>query len=211
MAEAGDSTNTVDGAEDVEVPAHVEGLLSDLDDLAGSVESSEALEEIDETRQLLVEAHEHGLIESEVRTLDHRDAAEALVGSIVFASPLLVEDGVFDIANYLFGFTVWGIPIFLLANTAFVIFMTYALLEWTGRDKKEARSVFGLVPTRVVMTLVISFVVSAILMTVWGRVGDWQPPVEALARVNVLWTVGSLGAALGDILSGENAPETVEA
>jgi uncharacterized membrane protein len=157
--------------------------------------------EIQDVRHLLVEAHGRGLIDSGVRELDTRDAAEAFVGSVIFATPLLVEDGIFDIAEYLFEFTISNIPVFLIANTLFVIFMTYALLEWTGRNRAETEMVFRAIPVRLLMTLVISFVVAALLMTVWGRVGGWQSPVEAIARINVLWTVGSLGAALGDIVS----------
>lgn len=178
--------------------------LSALDGEHSSVDSGE----VRDIRTLLAEAHGRGLIESEVRHLRARDAVEAFVGSVIFASPLLVEDGIFDIATYLFEFTVAGIPVFLIANTVFVVFMTYALLEWTGRNRAETHHVFGVIPVRVIMVLVVSFVVATILMTVWGRVGDWQPPAEAIARINVIWTVGSLGAALGDILSESEAVPT---
>lgn len=189
---------------------HVEGLLADLDELITGVSSKEARAELEDTRELVVEAHQRGLIESSVKRVDINDAAEALFGSIVFASPLLVEDGVFDIAEHLLGYTVLGVPVFLVANTVFVVFMTYALLEWTGRAKAETRWLFGVIPTRLVMILVISFAVSAILMIVWGRVGDWQPPAESIARINVLWAVGSLGAALGDLISNSDGiPEAL--
>ncbi|MFB6301063.1 MAG: DUF2391 family protein [Halobacteriales archaeon] len=185
----------------------VEDLIRQLEELGDTIESSSARDEIQETKELLAAASDRGLIDTGVRRLDVNDAAEAFVGSVIFASPLLVEDGVFDIANHLFQRTLVGIPLFLIANTVFVVVMTYALLEWTGRDKAEHHLLFGRIPTRVVMILVVSFVVATILMTVWGRVGDWQPPTEAVARVNVLWTVGSIGAALGDILSADDADD----
>jgi uncharacterized membrane protein len=185
----------------------IEDLFSELSDLTAADPTSETREEARDVAQLLTEAHDRGLIESGVRDLRARDAAEAFVGSVIFASPLLVEDGIFDIANYLFETRVYGLPIFLILNTLFVIFMTYALIEWTGRDRDETRMLLGVVPVRLVMTLVISFLVATLLMTVWGRVGGWRSPIEALARINVLWTVGTLGAALGDILSDpDNAP-----
>lgn len=186
-------------------PVHVEELLDDLESLAEDVESTAAHEEIHETRELLEEASDRGLIESRIRSFQPDDTAQALVGTIVFASPLLVEDGINDIAAFLFGFTVLGFPVFLLVNTLFVVFMTYALLEWTGRHKEEESHILRVVPTRLVMILLVSFLVSALLMTIWGRIDAWQEPVEALARINVLWTVGTLGAGLGDILSGDNA------
>jgi len=39
----------------------------------------------------------------------------------------------------------------------------------------------------------------------WGRVGNWQEPVVAVARISVVWTVASFGASLGDILPGESS------
>ena len=187
----------------------VEDLLEDLDDLGGA-ESDEARTEVRETKDLVATAHERGLIESGRRELQASDAAEAFVGSVIFASPLLVEGGIFDIGDYLFTATFGGVPVFLAANTLFVVLMTYALLEWTGRNREETAMLFGRVPVRVLMVLGISFVVATVLMTVWGRV-TWARPIEALARINVVWTVGSLGAALGDILSGDERTGVVPA
>lgn len=187
----------------------LENLLEDLELLSHSLDTANAQKTIRETQELIVSARERGLIDSGVRNLDVRDGAEAFVGCIIFASPLLVEDGVFDIAQHLFRTTYFGIPVFLLSNILFVILLTYALLEWTGRDRTEVNKILGRIPTRLVMILTVSFVVSAILMTIWGRVENWQPVSEAVARVTVLWTVGSIGAALGDILSHEDDTEPV--
>ena len=186
-----------------------EELVDDLADLHVDVDSAEAREGIEELTGLLHEARWRGVVDSRVRRLDARDAVEAFIGSVIFGSPLLIEDGVFDIADYLFGFSVAGVPVFLLANTLFVVLMTYALVEWTGKDREDTHVVLGVVPTRVVMILVISFFVAAGMMTVWGRVEGWQQPTDAVARVNVIWTVASLGAALGDIISdtGSGPPE----
>jgi uncharacterized membrane protein len=205
------------------VPATVEDLVSELRELPiDETEESAAAPDgpetdegdapgIESVEDLLMEAHGRGLIGSRVRRLDVRDAAEAFVGSVIFASPLLVEDGIFDIANHLFGFTVRGVPLFLITNTLFVVFMTYALLEWTGRNTDETAVLFGRIPIRLFMTLTVSFVVAAVLMTAWGRVNGWQSPVEAIARITVLWTVGTLGAALGDILADSDTTPTIPA
>jgi len=193
-----------DGVDSTDVT--VEDLFDDLSELSGDDAESETHEEVRDVKQLLAEAHERGLIDSGVRHLRAKDAAEAFIGSVIFASPLLVEDGIFDIGEYLFTFTVFDVPVFLIANTLFVVFMTYALLEWTGRNVDETRTLFGVVPVRVFMILAVSFLVATLLMAVWGRIDIWGSPTEALARINVIWTVGSLGAALGDILS-DNSPE----
>lgn len=189
--------------------ATVEDLVANLRDLTAGTADADTHDEVSDITQLVAAAHERGLIDSGVRDLTPRDAAEAFVGSVIFASPLLVEDGIFDIARYLFEFRTYGIPVFLIANTVFVVFTTYALLEWTGRNKQETRTLFGVVPIRLLMVLTVSFVVATLLMTVWGRVDGWGSPIEAIARINVIWTVGSLGAALGDILSDSDSAPVV--
>jgi uncharacterized membrane protein len=198
-----------DSGREEQPSATIEDLLTDLSGLADDTEGEETRDEVHDVTQLLVEAHERGLIDSSMRDLHARDAAEALVGSVIFASPLLVEDGIFDIADHLFEFTVAGVPVFLLANTVFVVVMTYALLEWTGRDTDETEMLLGLVPVRLFMTLTVSFLVAAVLMTVWGRVNGWESSIEAIARINVIWTVGSLGAGLGDIVSDDDISPVV--
>lgn len=204
------SDTRTDSGRDAEfsTPTHIEELLDELDGLREDTHVATAHDQIQDIKALLATAHDRDLIDSGVRRLEPNDAAQAFVGTVVFATPLLVEDGVFDIAAHLFRSTLYGIPIFLIANTLFVVVMTYALLEWTGREKAETQHLLGVIPIRVVMILVVSFVVAAVLMTVWGRVGDWQPPTEALARISVIWTVGSLGAALGDLLAGDDGSQS---
>ena len=204
---AAESTGDLDEAEP-DGTATIEDIFTDLIALREDADDR-TRDEIQDIKQLLVEAHDRGLIDSGVRSLDGRDVAEAFIGSVIFASPLLVEGGIFDIASHLFGSTVAGVPVFLLANTIFVVVMTYALLEWTGQDRADTHVFGGVIPARLVMTLVVSFVVATLLMTVWGRVNGWRSPVEALARINVIWTVGSLGAGLGDILSDDEETPAV--
>lgn len=189
----------------------VSDLKSTLDDLANTISSPSALAEITKTKKLLESAGNQGLIPKGTRRLDPRDAAEAFIGSVIFVTPLLVEDGVADIALHLLEFTIAGFPPYIIANTIFVVLITYALIEWTGHDRQDSHVLGNIIPLRLVMTLVISFLVATILMTIWGRVGNWQNPVEAVARISVLWTVGSLGAGLGDILASDDPHLTTKA
>jgi hypothetical protein len=98
-------------------PTSIEALIEDLDALVDETTPDSVYEEIQETKAALVEAHQEGLIDSRHRVLDTRDAAEAFVGSVIFASGLLVEDGIFDIGTHLFTADVAGFPLFLAANT----------------------------------------------------------------------------------------------
>ncbi|MFW5959195.1 MAG: hypothetical protein ACOCQ3_04255 [Natronomonas sp.] len=195
------SADTVDDIGSASNSSTIEELLGDLNNIAGESSDLDTTEEIRDIEQYLVEAHDRGLVSSRFRSLDARDAAEAFVGSVIFTTPLLVEDGVFDIAEHLVTYTLSGIPVFLLANTVFVVFMSYSLIEWTGRNRDETRVIFRVIPVRLLMTLGVSFLVATVLMTVWGRIEGWGSPMESIVRISVIWTVGSLGAALGDIIS----------
>jgi uncharacterized membrane protein len=84
--------------------------------------------------------------------------------------------------------------------------MIWALVYWAGpQDVKATRPILGFIPRRLVGIALVSYLTAAALMTMWGRVADWNDPVVAMARISVVWTVASFGAALGDILPGESS------
>jgi hypothetical protein len=68
-----------------------------------------------------------------------------------------------------------------------------------------ARPIFRFIPRRVVDLSIVSLLTAAALMTMLRRVVRCRHPVVALARISVVWTVASFGAALGDILPGESS------
>lgn len=132
-----------------------------------------------------------------------RDVGEAFIGSIIIALPLLVEDGVLDIADHFLAVRVGGFPIFLGLNFLFMLALTAAILYGSGIQKVQVmRPIFGLIPRRYLGIIVISFITATLTMTLWGRVDNWEDPAVALARICVVWTAGAFGAALGDILPG---------
>ena len=70
---------------------------------------------------------------------------------------------------------------------------------------RSTNPISGFIPRRLVGRVIDSFLTATALITMWGRVGNWQDPVVALARLSVVWTVASVGAALGDIRPGESS------
>jgi uncharacterized membrane protein len=62
---------------------------------------------------------------------------------------------------------------------------------------RVSRRILGLVPRQLVG---VSTLVSALLLTGWGRI-DWAEPSLAVANV-VAFVTTSIGAALGDLLPG---------
>jgi len=133
-----------------------------------------------------------------------RDIAQAFVGSIVFSMPFLVEDGVYEIARHFL-----GKPVFLVGNFSFVVVVASVLLYRSDiRDVRVHRPIFGLIPRRLVGVLIVSFITAALTMALWGRLDGVSAPV-AFARVSVVWTAASFGAALGDILPGQSGGQDV--
>ncbi|MFP4175576.1 MAG: DUF2391 domain-containing protein, partial [Halobacteriales archaeon] len=133
-----------------------------------------------------------------------RDIAQAFVGSIVFSMPFLVEDGVYEIARHLL-----ETPVYLVANFVFVFLVAAGLLYWSDiRDVRVHRPIFGVVPRRLLGVLVVSFLTATLTMALWGRLNGTTASV-AFARISVVWTAASFGAALGDILPGQSTGEDV--
>lgn len=193
---------TGSGLDDRTVP--VSELLDQLDRLEQTVDNPDERREVEQTREL-AERLSDGVFGERIRKYTGQDVAESFVGSIVFAVPLLVEDGVNVIAQHFLSTQAAGVPAYLLANVTFVVLLAGALIYWADIQRvEEPTKVMGVpVPRRLIGTLLVAFLTTAALMTLWGRI-EWAQPVVALARVTVVWTVASVGAALGDILPGES-------
>ena len=181
-------------------------VLNQLDELERTVDSSEERQEVRRTRRMLkrIPGAER------IRKYTTRDVAEGFVGGIIFALPLLVEDGVFEIAEFFTGIFLGPVPVFLLLNIAFVVGMTAGLLYFTDIRDVQIRLIFGFLPKRLVAALAISFVVAAGTMLMWGRLAADDPTAfEQFARITVIWAAAALGATLGDILPGESGGEDI--
>jgi uncharacterized membrane protein len=204
---AGESvgSNRLEDVETLTDSALVAMLNEQFDELT-SVVDREDRAEVARIREQMTHATFGDVFGDRIHKYTSRDIAEAFVGSIFFSVPFLVEDGVFDVAEYFLSFQISLFPVYFLVNTVFVLLMIQTLVYWAGpQDVKMSRPIFGVIPRRLIGISIISFLTAAAMMTMWGRVGDWNEPVVALARISVVWTVASFGAALGDILPGESS------
>ena len=178
----------------------IETVRARLKELEGAVDHPDERREVRRTIGL-VDRLPSPSVRDRIRKFTRRDIAETFVGSILISLPLLVEDGVFDIADHFV-----ETPIFFVLNAAFIISMTAGLIYYADfRDVKVHRPLFGLVPRRLVAVLTISILTATFMMTVWGRVGGWTDPNVGVARVSVVWAAAAFGGALGDILPGESS------
>lgn len=183
---------------------HIDRLLDDLGELYEAVDEDHERERVTQTMEQARSLPSR--VGSSIEKYTTRDMAESLVGAIVFSLPLLVEDGVFEIATHFVQTRPLGVPVFFLGNIVFIVLVTVGLLFYTDfRDISFPNPIFGLIPRRLVGVLTISFIVAAGLMILWGRTAEGDPSsLEALSRITVIWTAAAIGAALGDILPGES-------
>lgn len=184
----------------------IDQLIEELEELHQTVDQPEEREQVEETLELAERIPGGQAIEQRISKYTTRDLAETFVGGIIFSLPLLVEDGVFEIAEHFVNFRVGGIPIFFIANILFVVMVTVGLLYWADiREVKISRPIFGIIPRRLTGVLIVSFTVAAGLMLLWGRTFEEDPSnLEVIARVTVIWAAAAFGGSLGDILPGES-------
>ena len=186
-------------------------LLVELDALERTVDEGHEREKVRQTISLVRRMPGSAAFTRRISTYTGRDIAESFVGGILLALPLLVEGGVFEIAEWFTTALVAGIPVFLLGHVVFVVAMTTGLLYYADfRQVQVYRPIFGVVPRRLVGVLTAAFLVSLGTMVLWGRLFEGSPtPAEAFARVTVVWAAAAFGAALGDILPGESTGRDV--
>lgn len=175
----------------------VDDLLDELEMLEAKVRAPEAKEQLSETIRLARRLDTRGPFGNVVTGFDRTDAAEALVGSVVFGVPMVVEGGTLEVGSFVA--THVG---YLVGTLAFTVALVYGLLYVADfQEVKIVDPVFGLIPRRMVGVLTISAVTATVLMTAWGRV-DWSTPWLAACQVSVCFVALAVGAALGDILPG---------
>ncbi|SDQ45976.1 DUF2391 family protein [Natronobacterium texcoconense] len=192
----------VDGTDTVAV----EDVLEQLDELEESVSSTSEREDVRRVRRMLERVPGRESVSNGIQRYTTRDVAEGFVGAVLLSLPLLVEDGVFEIAEWFLETTVAGIPVMLVANVTFILLLTTGLLYWTDfRDVGVTKPLFGIVPRRLVGVLMVSLFTAVFLLVLWGRHAEEDPTtLEALGRVTVIWAAAAIGASLGDILPGES-------
>lgn len=180
-------------------PVDLETIRGRLKELEETVDHPQERREVRRTIGL-VDRLPPSTVRERIRKYTRRDIAESFVGSILISLPLLVEDGVFDIADHLV-----STPIFFALNVAFIVVMTTGLLYYADfRDVGIHRPFLGVIPRRLTAVLIISLFTATFTMTLWGRVDGWADPAVAVARISVIWAAAAFGAALGDILPGES-------
>lgn len=183
----------------------VEEILSQLEELEESVDDPEERREVRGAIRLVDRMPGTSVRDGLIRKFTRRDIAEGFVGAILISLPMLVEDGVYDIAEAFL-----EVPTLFALNVLFTVTMAAGLLYFADfREVRITRPILGFVPRRFLAVLLIGFLTAAFTMTLWGRLDGWSDPAVALSRISVVWTISTFGAALGDILPGESSAEDI--
>ncbi len=184
----------------------INDLLAKLDALEGVVDDDAERRKVRQTIAMVERMPGSSAFRTRISKYTSRDVAESFVGAVLFSLPLLVEDGVFEIAEWFLAVTVVGVPVFFVGNVLFVLAMTAGLLYYADfRQVQVTKPIFGVIPRRYVGVLAVSLLTAVFMLMLWGRLHSGDPTAaEQLARVTVIWAVAAFGAALGDILPGES-------
>ncbi len=185
-------------------PADVTSIDNGLDQLQELEDTVDGRHEVQEVRQA-IKMVEKLSPRRAIEKYTTRDMAQTFVGGILLSLPLLVEDGVFDIAEWFVDFTVAGVPVFLIGNVAFVVVLSYGLIYWSDFRQVKLKKILGVFPRRLMAVLTISLLTASFLVFLWGRHTIDDPSrLEVFARITVIWAAAAFGGALGDILPGES-------
>jgi uncharacterized membrane protein len=179
-----------------DVPPGIGDALDELGELEEFVDTAEEREQVREAMRAVrrVRPRPFGRLRD---GFGLRDAGEALVGSVIFGIPMVVEEGTLEVGAYIAGRPA-SVALTALLGLAFVL----GILRAVEFAQVEDDLLFGLVPARLLGILAISGGAAVLLMTVWGRV-DWTTPAVAASQTLVTAIVMAVGASLGDILPGE--------
>jgi uncharacterized membrane protein len=179
-----------------ELPPTLSDLLDELEALERTVDDPDERERVE--RAKLVAGHlQPGRFGNVVVGFDRADAAEALLGALLFGVPMFVESGTLEVGAF-----VASNPAFLIGTLAASVALAVGILYVADfQDVRVHRPLLGFVPRRLAGILVISFVTAAVAMTAWGRL-DWARPWLAFCQVTVAFLPMTIGAALGDLLPG---------
>lgn len=174
-------------------------MLEQFDELETTVDSEAELEQVRLAREeALVAVAAERVFGKVIREFDRSDAAEALLGSVLFGIPMLVEDGTFEIGAY-----IATRPASYAGTVLFGVGMVGGILYVADiQDVRISEPLFGVIPHRFAGVVGIAFLTSIAMATAWGRV-DWADPHVALAQVVVVAVPMAIGGALGDILTGD--------
>jgi len=182
---------------DPEAPPDMADVFDELEALEEVVDTPEERERVRETKRMVLRA-QRGTFGRVISGFDRADAAEALLGSLLFGIPMFVEGGTGEVGAF-----VATHPLYFLGTLVFAILTVIGILYVADiQDVRVRNPIFGLIPRKLLGVVAVAAVTAVVMMTVWGRV-DWAArPWVSVCDVTVAFFPMAIGSALGDILPG---------
>jgi uncharacterized membrane protein len=173
-------------------------LIDELEAIGEHADDPELTDQVREAIELAVDVQEEPAVFGRViQGYDRADAAESLLGALIFGIPMFVEGGTQEVGAF-----VATHPAFLVATIVGAVGLTVGILYVAEiQDVRIKDPFFGIVPRRLAGVVGISALTAALVMTAWGRV-SWADPWLAVCQTAVAFVPMVIGAALGDILPG---------
>ncbi|MEF8853609.1 MAG: DUF2391 family protein [Haloarculaceae archaeon] len=172
-------------------------LFDQLAELEEAVDSPAEREQVRDAMRAAREVESSGTFGRVVFGFDRSDAAEALLGALLFGIPMFVEGGTQEVGSY-----VATHPVYFVATNGLTVGLVVAILYVADiQDVRVLNPILGLFPRKLVGVLAVSVATALFMMTAWGRV-EWARPWLAVCQVSVAWVPMAIGAALGDLLPG---------
>ena len=192
-----ESDRTDERAAGADAPPDMGDVFDELDALEAVVDSPEELRRVRETKRMVLTA-QRGPFGRVISGFDRADAAEALLGSLLFGIPMFVEGGTNEVGAF-----VAAHPLYLLLTLGFTLSTVVGILYVADiQDVRVRNPILGLVPRKLLGVVAVAAFTAVVLMTAWGRV-DWAvQPWISVCDVAVAFFPMAIGSALGDILPG---------
>jgi uncharacterized membrane protein len=201
MNDAGDDSLAGDGglagSVDTEDETAMGDLFDQLEELEELVDSDEEREQVRETMRAAMEADQSPVFGRVVFGFDRSDAAESLLGALLFGIPMFVEGGTQEVGTYVSTHPLY----FALTNALTVALVVGILYVADIQDVRVMNPILGIFPRKLMGVLAVSVGTALFMMTAWGRV-EWAQPWLAVCQISVAWVPMAIGAALGDLLPG---------
>jgi len=172
-------------------------LFDELEALEETVDTPEERRRVRKTMDMVmrVERRSFGRV---ISGFDRADAAESLLGSLLFGIPMFVEGGTGEV-----GLFIATHPVYFLGTVGFAVLSVVGILYVAEfQDVRVHNPIFGILPRKLLGVVLVAAVTALVMMTAWGRV-DWAArPWVSLCDVTVAFFPMAIGSALGDILPG---------
>jgi hypothetical protein len=188
-----------DGGSDasLERPPDMGDVYDELRRLKETVDTNEERELVEGAIELVVNA-ERRTFGRVVSGFDHSDAAQALLGILLFGIPMFVEGGTQEVGSFHSSHPLYWLAT-LLVTLGAVVGIPRSRMSKTSAS---GNPIFGLTPGKFSGVVGVAALTAAEMMTLRGRV-DWAlAPWVALCDVTVAFLPMTIGAALSDLLPG---------